>query len=467
MLDFVEDGSTWEEVVLLAKALEKEGVDIINTGIGWHECRVPTIATMVPRGAFTWITQRMKNEVSLPLITSNRINIPELAEQILEQNHADMVSMARPFLADPEFVLKAKTGREKEINTCIACNQACLDHVFKMKTSSCLVNPHACHESNYEMIPTSKQLKLAVIGAGPAGLSFAIEAAKLGHQVTVFEAKNQIGGQFNIAQEIPGKEEFRETIRYFNVQLELLGIELKMGHKVELETLLKSDFDQFIFSTGVAARLPQIEGINHSKVLTYTDGLLDKKPVGHKVAIIGAGGIGFDTAEFLSHDPGHLATSLDKEAFFKEWAVDVSYGHPGALFKEKCGPKSFRLIYLLQRKSTKHGKGLGKTTGWIHRTSLIDKEIKMIGGVEYQKIDDEGIHLLVEGSRRVLDVDNVIICAGQNSQNQLYLEFKKSDTRRSHLIGGAYKAEEIDAKRAIKQGVDLAHQISKESLKNV
>jgi len=461
MLDLVKRGSTWDEVVQLAKELEIVGVTIINTGIGWHECRVPTIATMVPRAAFTWITERMKKEVSIPLITTNRINTPEVAEDILANGHADMVSMARPFLADPDFVIKAKEDREDEINTCIACNQACLDHVFVNKTSSCLVNPAACHETFYPMQTANQIKKLAVIGAGPSGIAFALEAARLGHEVTLFEASHEIGGQFNIAKEIPGKEEFNETLRYFKTQIEILGIHLKLNHKVTCEELKNSEFDEFVFSTGVVARIPEIPGIDHANVLTYTEVLLHKKEVGKKVAIIGAGGIGFDTAEFLAHDPTHAPTSLDKEAFFREWGVDTEYKDAGALIYHKQTPANPREIYLLQRKISKHGKSLGKTTGWVHRTSLKDKGVKMLGGVEYTKIDDEGLHIVVDEKEQCLKVDNIVLCAGQNSQTQLFETMDASDLRACHLIGGAYKAHEIDAKLAIKQGVDLAHEISK------
>lgn len=461
MLDLVKKGSSWEQVVQLAKELEKAGVSIINTGIGWHECRVPTIATMVPRSAFTWITERMKKEVSIPLITTNRINTPEVAEEVLASGQADMVSMARPFLADADFVNKAKEGKADEINTCIACNQACLDHIFKNQTASCLVNPKACHETELDLKTAHRAKKLAVVGAGPAGISFALEAANLGHKVTLFEASDQIGGQFNIAKEIPGKEEFKETIRYFKKQIELTGVELKLNTPVDVDFLKQGDFDEFIFSTGVQARIPKITGIEHEKVLTYTDVLFHKKEVGNKVAIIGAGGIGFDTAEFLAHDPAHEPTSLDKEAFFREWGVDTDYKEPGALILQKQPPHNPREIFLLQRKTTKHGKNLGKTTGWIHRASLKDKGVKMIGGVQYNKVDDRGLHITVDEKEQCLEVDNVILCAGQTSKTELYEQLKKSSSKPCHLIGGAFKAEEIDAKRAIKQGVTLAQDISR------
>jgi 2,4-dienoyl-CoA reductase (NADPH2) len=458
MLDLVKEGSTWEEVVYLGKELEKLGVDIINTGIGWHEARVPTIATMVPRAAFAWVTEKFKPNVSIPVITTNRINDPQTANDLIKQGSCDMVSMARPFLADPELMNKALEDKADEINTCIGCNQACLDHVFKNKICSCLVNPKACHETEFEKIKADKKKKVAVIGAGPAGLSFAIEAAKLGHEVTIFEAKSQIGGQFNIAKEIPGKEEFHETIRYFKKQIELNNITLKLDTKVTLESLKETDFDDFVFSTGIEPRIPKIIGVESENVLTYSDVLLDKKKVGKSVAIIGAGGIGFDAAEFLAHNPAHKPTSLDKEAFYKEWGINFKHNTPGAVI-DKESEKSFREIYLIQRKETKLGKSLGKTTGWIHRQSLMDKGINMIKGAQYDKFDSEGLHITVDGKKDVLKVDTIVLCAGQISVNKLYESFKEADNRRCHLIGGAEKAFEIDAKRAIDQGVRLAYSI--------
>lgn len=458
MLDLVEDGSTWEEVVALAKELEKEGIDIINTGIGWHESRVPTIATMVPRAAFTWITEKMKEHVNIPLCTTNRINNPKDINEILDRGQADLVSMARPFLADPDFINKAQENKIEQINTCIGCNQACLDHVFKRKVASCLVNPMACHETEFIKSENFVSKNLAVIGSGPAGLSFAIEAARLGHKVTVFEKNDFIGGQFNIAKEIPGKEEFFETLRYFKNQIKELNVELKLGTEVTSSMLKESKFDEFIFSSGVKPNKPKIEGIDHEKVLSYPEVILEKKPVGKSVAIIGAGGIGFDMAEFLAHNPEHTSESLNKEEFFKHWGVDTSYENRGSI-KEKSNPTSFREIYLLQRKETKHGKNLGKTTGWIHRQSLKDYGVNMIGSVQYQKIDDQGLHILVNDEVKVLNVDNVVLCAGQYSDRSLYDEFKTIDKRAAHLIGGAFKSEEIDAKRAINQGVRLAYSI--------
>jgi 2,4-dienoyl-CoA reductase (NADPH2) len=458
MLDLVKNGSTWDEVVYLGKELESLGVDIINTGIGWHETRLPTIATMVPRAAFAWVTEKFKPHVSIPVITTNRINDPQTANDLIKDGSCDMVSMARPFLADPDLMNKALADKADEINTCIGCNQACLDHVFKNQICSCLVNPKACHETEFEKTKADKKKRIAVIGSGPAGLSFAVEAAKLGHEVTIFEAKSQIGGQFNIAKEIPGKEEFHETIRYFKKQIELNNINLKLNTKVTIESLKDTDFDDFVFSTGIEPRIPKIVGVESDNVLTYSDVLLDKKAVGKKVAIIGAGGIGFDAAEFLAHNPAHKPTSLDKEAFYKEWGINVEHNTPGAII-DKESEKSFREIYLLQRKETKLGKSLGKTTGWIHRQSLVDKGINMIKGAQYDKIDSEGLHITVDGKKEILKVDTIVLCAGQVSVNKLYESFKEVDKRNCHLIGGAEKAFEIDAKRAIDQGVRLAYSI--------
>lgn len=458
MLDLVEGGSTFEEVKILAKKLEEYGVNIINTGIGWHEARVPTIATMVPRGAFTWVTEKLKPFVTIPLITTNRINSLKEGEEIISSGAADMISMARPFLADEEIVNKSLAGRENEVNTCIACNQACLDHVFKLKVASCLVNPKACHESEFSSKKITSTKNVAVIGAGPSGLSFAIEAAKLGFNVTLFEKSNEIGGQFNIAKEVPGKEEFKETIRYYKTMLEKHKIEIHFNHLID-ENFNFSEFNHVIFSTGVRPRIPKIEGIKHKKVLSYPEVLYQKKEVGNKVALIGAGGIGFDTAEFLLHDPNEVPTSLDKEAFLKEWGIDESLNSAGGLEKARDIPKPLREVYLLQRKTTKHGKGLGKTTGWIHRQSLKDKKVKMLAGVEYLKVDDEGLHIKENGETKILNVDNIVLCAGQLEVNELYLKTKEVHPS-AHLIGGALLAQEIDAKRAIDDGVRLAHQLA-------
>jgi 2,4-dienoyl-CoA reductase (NADPH2) len=458
MLDLVKDGLTFDEVIVFTKELEIAGVTIINTGIGWHEARVPTIATMVPRNAFVWITERVKQEINIPIIATNRINSPKEANEIISSGKADMISMARPFLADPNIVNKAQQNKFDEINTCIACNQACLDHIFANKLTSCLVNPKACHETIFSKEKAKISKSLAVIGAGPAGLSFAIEAAQQGHRVTIFDKNTEIGGQFNIAKNIPGKEEFKESIRYFEAQITKLGIELKLNSLIDLKVLNTLDFDEYIFSTGISPRTPEISGINHEKCISYPDLLLGKKMAGESVAIIGAGGIGFDVAEFLAHDNSHPATSLDPEAFFTEWGIDTKYKSRGAI-QDKQTPPSNRNLYLLQRKSTKHGRSLGKTTGWIHRQSLKDKNVEMIGSVEYVKIDDEGLHIIENGIDRILNVDNIIICAGQTSNNDLFKKAQDELTKPCHLIGGAHLALEIDAKRAIHQGVSLANKI--------
>ena len=446
MLDLVEDGSSWEEVEELAKAIEKAGATIINTGIGWHEARVPTIATMVPRGGFSWVTKRLMGKLSIPLITTNRINMPDVAEQILADGHANMVSMARPFLADPEFPKKALEGRTDEINTCIACNQACLDHVFERKTASCLVNPRACKELSTIVLPAITKKKIAVVGAGPAGLSASVTLAQRGHEVHLFEANATIGGQFNIAKEIPGKEEFIETLRYYKKQMELHKVQIHLNSIFKQEQA--TDFDEVVVSTGVSGRTLTIEGINDPKVLTYTDVVLHKKPVGKKVAIIGAGGIGFDVAEFLTNEESNTIPT-----FMEEWGVDMNYTVRGALQKNHA-TKSPREVYLLQRSKGKLGGGLGKTTGWIHRAALKMKKVKMIAEVSYEKINEEGFHIKVAGVPQVLDVDNIVICAGQISNNQLYHAIKENYTN-VHLIGGALEAGDLDAKRAIEQGYQI------------
>ncbi|MEB6478983.1 NADPH-dependent 2,4-dienoyl-CoA reductase [Acinetobacter vivianii] len=453
MLDLVEGGSTLEEVIQLAKEIEKAGATIINTGIGWHEARIPTIATKVPRAAFTWVTEKLKGEVSVPLITSNRINTPEMAEHVLASGHADMVSMARPMLADPEFVLKASEGRSDEINTCIGCNQACLDHIFSMKIATCLVNPRACYETELIFKETSAVKNIAVIGAGPAGLSFAVYAASRGHKVKVFDASNQIGGQFNIAKTIPGKEEFYETLRYFKRQIELQpNIELVLNHTATYEELSQAHYDDIVVATGVTPRQLQFEGIDHPKVLSYIQVLKERVPVGKRVAIIGAGGIGFDTAEYLTHEGD--SGSLNPEKFYAEWGIDTTYEHVGGLKPAEL-EKSEREIYLLQRKTASVGAGLGKTTGWIHRTGLKHRDVKMIAGASYDKVDDQGLHITVDGQSRVLEVDNVVICAGQESYTAMFDQLK-ADGKNVHLIGGAKEAGELDAKRAIRQGAELA-----------
>ncbi len=452
MLDLVENGSSWEEVVLLAKKLESNGVTIINTGIGWHEARIPTIATRVPRGGFSWVTKKMMGEVSIPLITTNRINTPEIAENILANGHADMVSLARPFLADPDFVNKAIEGKSNEINTCIACNQACLDHVFKRKVASCLVNPMACHETEI-LLSVSKNIKnIAVVGAGPAGLAFSTTAAERGHRITLFDKSNEIGGQFNLAKQIPGKEEFHETIRYYKSMIEKYGVNLKLNTNFKSDDA--SDFDEVVVATGITPRKLTIEGVDHEKVVSYLDVLQKKVTIGEKVAIVGAGGIGFDVAEFLTHQGE--STALSSAAFMKEWGVDQSFGARGGIDGVKPEVvKSPRKVFLLQRKKSKVGAGLGKTTGWAHRFSLRSKNVKMINGVSYSKIDDDGLHYIKNEKEINLKVDHIVICAGQLSNSSLHNKLILNEVK-SHLIGGAFKAAELDAKEAINQAVRLA-----------
>jgi 2,4-dienoyl-CoA reductase (NADPH2) len=451
MLDLVEGGSSFEEVVLLGQAIEKAGASIINTGIGWHEARIPTIATKVPRAAFTWVTAKFREHFSIPVITSNRINTPEKAEEVLARGDADMVSMARPFLADAEFVNKAQQGRSDEINTCIGCNQACLDHIFVGKTTSCLVNPRACHETTLIIEKTSKPLSIAVVGAGPAGLAAAVTAAQRGHQVTLFDQADEIGGQFNIAKKVPGKEEFYETIRYFSRQLEINNVTLKLGQKVTASQLNSTDFDHVLLATGIVPRTPAIEGIDHPKVMSYLDLLKHGKQAGERVAVIGAGGIGFDVCELLIHDGPSSSQSIP--VFMKEWGIDMSLTARAGIEGVKPEftlPK--RQVYLLQRKETKVGAGLGKTTGWIHRTDLKKKGVKMLPNCEYQKIDDQGLHITVAGESQLLDVDHVIVCAGQEPLRALTEGLEKP----FQLIGGADIAAELDAKRAIDQGTRVA-----------
>ncbi|WP_343596705.1 NADPH-dependent 2,4-dienoyl-CoA reductase [Acinetobacter sp.] len=457
MLDLVEGGSTLAEVIQLAQAIEQAGATILNTGIGWHEARIPTIATQVPRAAFTWVTQKLKGLVKIPLVTSNRINTPEMAEHVLATGHADMISMARPMLADPEFVLKAQQGRSDEINTCIGCNQACLDHIFAMKTASCLVNPRACRETELIFKEAVAKKKIAVVGAGPAGLSFALHAAQRGHQVVLYEAASQIGGQFNVAKLIPGKEEFYETLRYFQRKIERLSnqIELKLNHKVSFDELVQHDFDDIVVATGVKPRQLDIEGADHPNVVNYLDVLKHKTPIGSRVAIIGAGGIGFDTAEFLTQEGS--SASVDPQKFYDQWGIDTEYARAGGL-KTSHPEKSARQVYLLQRKNTPVGANLGKTTGWIHRTELKNRQVKMMSGVDYQKIDDLGLHITVNGQSICLEVDHIVVCAGQNSYTAMYTQLVEHG-KNVHLIGGAKEAGELDAKRAISQGAELAAMI--------
>lgn len=450
MLDLVEGGSTADEVIQLGLGIEQAGATIINTGIGWHEARIPTIATKVPRAAFTWVTAKFRKALRLPVITSNRINTPEVAEAVLARGDADIVSMARPFLADPDFMNKAQADQAHLINTCIGCNQACLDHAFVGKMTSCLVNPRACHEQEIVITPTEHPLKLAIIGAGPAGLAAATTAAQRGHDVTLFDAQNEIGGQFNIAKQVPGKEEFYETIRYFNEQLKALNVHVKLNTQVSATLLNESDFDQVIVAAGIIPRIPPIPGIEHPSVLSYIDVLKHKHPVGKKVAIIGAGGIGFDTAEYLSH--GETSPSTDIPTFMSQWGIDMTLSSRGGIEGVKALPEpSAREIYLLQRKTSKVGAGLGKTTGWSHRMGLHMKGVKMINAVTYNKIDDAGLHVTINDEAQILDVDNVIICAGQEPNKSLC----EGLTKPYHLIGGSDVAVELDAKRAIDQAMRL------------
>ena len=458
MLDLVEGGSTWDEIVLLAKAIEAAGATLINTGIGWHEARIPTIATKVPRAAFTKVTAKLKGEVSIPLITTNRINTPEVAEQVLAEGDADMVSMARPFLADPDFVNKAAEGRADEINTCIGCNQACLDHTFGGKLTSCLVNPRACHETELNYIPTTQVKKIAVVGAGPAGLAAATVAAERGHQVTLFDSAAEIGGQFNVAKRVPGKEEFYETLRYFKRKLETTGVDVRLNTRVGVDDLAQGGYDEILLATGIAPRTPEIPGVDNPKVISYLDAILQRKPVGQKVAVIGAGGIGFDVSEFITHEGE--ATSQNRDAFWKEWGIDGDLEARGGIAGIKAQPHpAAREVFLLQRKKTKVGDGLGKTTGWIHRTGLKNKNVQMLNSVEYLKIDDAGLHIrIAEGEPQVLPVDTVVICAGQDPLRELH-DGLVAAGQTVHLIGGADVAAELDAKRAINQGSRLAAEL--------
>ncbi len=453
-MDMLEGGMSWDEIVTLAKRLELAGVSIISTHFTWHESAVPTIATMVPRAAFTGVTGRLRKHVNVPMITSNRINMPDVAEAVLARGDADLVSMARPLLADSEFMRKTIEGREDEINTCIACNQACLDHTFTGILTSCLVNPRACHETQLHYLPTTAAKKIAVVGAGPAGLAYATTAAQRGHHVTLFEASAEIGGQFNLAKRIPGKEEFYETLRYFNRMIEVNKIDLKLGVRADAESLKQGGFDEVIISTGITPRVPDIAGINHPKVVSYIDVILGKKAVGSRVAVIGAGGIGFDVCELITHSGPSGA--LDRDVFAAEWGVDFE-NHPrgGVTGVEPRVAKSEREVFLLQRKDSKVGGGLGKTTGWTHRITLARRGVKMMNGVEYLKIDDSGLHILQGGLPELLEVDTIIICAGQDPARGLFDELAEMGVQ-AELIGGAFEAAELDAKAAIKQASYLA-----------
>ena len=452
MLDLVPGGSTLEEVVALAQAIEAAGATIINTGIGWHEARVPTIATSVPRGAYTWVTRALRGSVSVPLVTGNRINTPEVAEQVLAEGRADMVSMARPFLADPDFVAKAQAGRAHAINTCIGCNQACLDHTFSGKITSCLVNPQACHETELVLTPARRRKHLAVVGAGPAGLAVSLAAAGRGHTVTLFEAADEIGGQLNWARRIPGKEEFDETLRYFRVQLAERKVDLRLGTRATAEMLLTDSYDEIVVATGVTPRAALIPGHERPEVVGYLDVLRDRVPVGQRVAVIGAGGIGFDVAAYLT-DAGDQA-GLRPEVFFARWGVDTGYGDRGAL-RPPRRPAPPRTVHLLQRRPGKVGAGLGRTTGWIHRSELTHRGVTMIAGVTYDRIDDEGLHITLDGRPRVIPADTVVVCAGQEPNRDLYEQLRAAGAA-VHVIGGADLATELDAKRAIRQGTELA-----------
>lgn len=453
MLDLIEKGSSWEEIIMLAQALQANGVTIINTGIGWHEARIPTIAQSVPRAGFAWVTERLKQSVSIPLVATNRINHPAVAEKILENNQADLISMARPFLADPEFANKARANKSNEINICIACNQSCLDHVFQKKRATCLVNPIACRETEFKLQIAQHKKRIAVIGAGPAGLAFSSFAAEKGHKVTLFEKANELGGQFNLAKRIPGKAEFQESLDYFKQRLQKAGVVVKLNQAVQLSDLQSAEFDIVVVATGIVPRTPHIAGIDHPKVVSYIELLTGQKNVGKNIAIIGAGGIGFDVASYLLHDHDKQTN----EHFYQEWGIDKSYQHRGGLAAHK-NIESTRKIYLCQRKNNKLGQNLGKTTGWIHRTSLKHHKVEMLAGVEYTKIDDNGLHIKQNGIARVLSVDHIITCAGQVALRDLYDPLKEK-FEKVFVIGGADQALELDAARAIRQGAELAEML--------
>ncbi|HET6433163.1 NADPH-dependent 2,4-dienoyl-CoA reductase [Dyella sp.] len=452
MLDLVEQGQDWSEIVTLARAVEAAGASIINTGIGWHEARIPTIVTSVPRGAFAWVTQRLKEHVSVPLVTTNRINMPAVAEQILSSGQADMVSMARPLLADPQWVRKAEADRADRINTCIACNQACLDHVFQNRRASCLVNPRACHETELAITPAGTTKHIAVVGAGPAGLACASTLAERGHRVTLIDRASRIGGQFNYAKRIPGKEEFSETLRYFDHRLRDAGVIVQLGRPVEAADLIGGGFDEVVLATGITPRTVSFAGRDDPRVLSYLDVLAHDHPVGPRVAIIGAGGIGFDVAQFLIETGPSPITDVAR--WSREWGVDMEMAHRGGL--EPAHPEApAREVWLLQRSEGRPGARLNKTTGWVHRATLKAKHVQMLGAVTYERFDDAGLHITVHGEARLLPVDHVVICAGQEPNRSLVAELKASGLP-THVIGGADVAAELDAKRAIAQGTKLA-----------
>jgi len=454
MLDLLPDGNAWPEIVAQAQAVESAGATLINTGIGWHEARIPTIATMVPRAAFTWVTRRLKGEVGAPLVATNRINTPDVAEEVLARGDADMVSMARPLLADSEWVAKAAAGQPERINTCIACNQACLDQIFNRQTATCLVNPRACRETELNYLPARRSRTVAVVGAGPGGLACATAAAQRGHRVTLFEQSEQIGGQFNMARRIPGKEEFNETLRYYRTLIQETGVDLRLGRRATANDL--AGFDAVVLATGVYPRRPDIRGLDHPMVLSYADVLASQAPVGGKVAVIGAGGIGFDVAEYLAHPPGGPQPALSVEDFARDWGIDLELRARGGVAEIEPRPfQAPRQIWLLQRKSSKPGRGLGKTTGWVHRLNLRRRGINTLTGVAYRRIDDAGLHIEVDHQRRVLQVDNVVICAGQEPNRDLAVDLDGKGLE-YHLIGGAFEARELDARHAIRQGSELA-----------
>lgn len=452
MLELVEGGANWEETVASAKAIEAAGASIINTGIGWHEARVPTIVTSVPRAAFSWVTARLKPELSIPVVATNRINMPDVAEQILANGEADMVSMARPLLADPDWVRKARENRSQDINTCIACNQACLDHVFLNKPATCLVNPRACRETELEYTPTSAPRRIAVVGAGPAGLACATVAAQRGHQVTLFESSERIGGQFHLARQIPGKEEFQETLRYFGRQIEMHGVQLRLSTRADAAML--AGFDEVVLASGVVPRIPGIEGVDHPSVMSYAELLDGRRQAGPRVAIMGAGGIGFDVAEYLVQS--QPSSTLQRDRWLAEWGVDTTLAARGGIQGVTPHPEPpQREVWLLQRTEGALGKRLGKTTGWVHRATLKKAQVRMLGGVEYHHIDDEGLHISIDGQPQTLKVDSIVLCTGQESQRELLQPLRDAGIS-FHVIGGADLAAELDAKRAIAQGCELA-----------